>query len=295
MSHSQSLASSDSTVELNDYDGFGELADFPLLSDGERDKAHDLVESGKIRSSIEPLIGLLLKLGLRTRGLRGCVQVPYGKPVNKSRHRSTIVYKSTIPVWVVDVKGPTNRESRRFLSTSEFVNWLEETNKVRPPSHGNSVGQLAAGFGTRLSLAGTASQQVTAQSARSQRTVRPTSAAPRAVPLPSVVSATPRSVARATPLPSSIGRSVPVPSTSGGPVGSPPSYVSQLGDVRPSFNRAELDRLESEFQSTPRVQLNGVEQFDESEYFGRLDALNAERQRQGFSPVEGVTPSTYVR
>jgi len=240
----------------------GEIADFPLLSDRERETAFDLVESRRIRSSIEPLIGLFLQLGLRTRGFRGCVQVPYGKPVGKGK----CLYKRTIPVWVVDAQGPTNREVRKFLGTDQFVDWLVDTNKLRIQAHRNSIGQLASGFQTQLTLAGALPAQGRAATVRSQ--------------------------ARAVPPPSAIGRAAPPPSTAGGPVGAPPSYVSQLGDVRPQFSE-ELSLLESEFRSTPRV--NGGAAFDESEYFRRLDALNGARERQGLAPVEGVTPSTYVR
>jgi hypothetical protein len=88
----------------------------------------------------------------------------------------------------------------------------------------------------------------------------------------------------------------PAPSTNGGRrlQPPPPSYVSQLGDIRPGED--ELSRVEGEFRATPRVtSAEGYQSFDDGEYFARLGALNEVRHSRGLRPQTAPTPSTYLR
>jgi len=86
---------------------------------------------------------------------------------------------------------------------------------------------------------------------------------------------------------------VPIPTTVGGEDNiSPPSYVSQIGDVNTDF-RSPLSLAEEEFRAVPR--LDGGVRFDPDEYARRITLLNQQRAGASLPPVFGVTPSTYTR
>jgi hypothetical protein len=250
-----------SNTDLGDNIGF--TTDFPLLTQREIDTAESLVSAGKIRDGLGPLTKLLLDLGTKERGFRGVIPVPYG---DKNRYGQQL-YRKTAFAWVIEAKGPTHRETRKFLSTKEFVSWLNI--RPQPGSVQSPIGLYQPGFRSQLTLAAGL----------------PT--APLG-PLPRI------SVIPPSPAYPGLERAAPLPSTRGEAHGAPPSYVSQYGDTQRRYATDRLAQLEADFRSVPRI--NGGVEFDETEYFIRLDALNAERRSQGLPEATGgVTPSTYIR
>jgi len=244
--------------------GVGVTVTPDCLTSVEVDTAHDLVRDRKLKPvGLEALIDLFFELGLSNQGFLGCVQVPYGKLVS-SWTGSKKQFSRTVPIWAV-LSGETRLSARgtshrgvTCMNTDQFVFWLR----------GNSSKQTGEGVPSLPPIPEYRELQAATQPVlrRSSTSPLPHSAAQRAAPLPSTVQED----------------SPPAP----------PSYVSQLGDIRPS-HEDELTRRESEFRSTPRV--DGGREFDQDEYFRRLDALNETRQTRGLPVRTAPTPSTYVR
>jgi len=72
------------------------------------------------------------------------------------------------------------------------------------------------------------------------------------------------------------------------------AVVSQIGDHEPDMS--PLDQAEFDFQHCPRIwsEESQTREFDEGEYFSRLERLNDVRVTRGMPACgEGVTPSTY--
>jgi hypothetical protein len=239
------------------------------LTSREIDRAHNTVHDGLLKPcGIEPLVDLLCQRGLAAHGLLGCVQVPVGDPVF-SFAGTAMKYRKTVPVWVLETgtemvrRGHTHR-GVTYMNTNQFVSWISK--QLDSPMGGPSFGgQQSQPLGPILE------EQVSAP----QRQV---------VPLPSV-RITPPSVIR-VPLPST------VPAFAAGGLVSPPSYVSQLGDIN-TDNRDSLAQAESEFRSVPR--LDGGARYDPDEYVQRITSLNMARAGANLLPVQGITPSTYTR
>jgi len=261
---SQTQISSDSPQGVRKLPGvrFGPEA----LTSREIERAHNVVHDGLLKScGIEPLVELLSSRGLAAHGLLGCVQVPIGNPV-LSFAGEAIRYKKTVPVWVLETGEKVLRHGHSsrgltYMNTKQFVSWLSSSLPAL-----NNPGQR------RLP---TLHENVPIRTINSQPTV----------PLPSVRSY-PVEQPRAVPLPSVVASgALQMPP-------SPPSYVSQLGDIN-TINRNPLAHAESEFQSVPR--LDGGTRFDPDEYVIRIARLNEAREGAGLPPVNGVTPSTYTR
>jgi len=232
------------------------------LTSREVDIAHELVRDRRLKPiGLEPLINLFFELGLSSRGFLGCVQVPIGELTN-SWHGPTVRARKSVPVWAVlsgkEYSSPRGTATRgvTYMNTNQFVSWLQKTGVARE-SHTFSLDPIPEASGALQDFPGQLR---------------------RAFTLPE----TPNLARTAAPLPSSAEEQAPPP----------PSYVSQLGDIRRE-NQDELTRLESEFRSTPRV--DGGRQFDQDEYFRRLDALNEQRQQRGLPIRTAPTPSTYTR
>jgi hypothetical protein len=245
-------------VGQSNLDSFGGTAEFPLLNDVEKDHAKNLVlRDGLITEGIKPLTEFFAELGLGSAGFLGVELVP----LVKNKRDGCYSVKRVIPVWIIQNENTSRSSKKRiqFLSSSQFVDWLKARSSSTPR---HTLGRSQLGLQSTLSLASGGLPPVREQ---------------RIAPAPSVRAQSSRP---------------PAPTTQAPAVQSPPSYVSVLGDVRSSF-AGGLEQAESEFRSTPRVAGGG--QFDEDEYFVRLDAVNDQRQRLGLRPVEGVTPSTYVR
>jgi len=231
------------------------------LTSREVDIAHELVRDQRLKPiGLDPLINLFFEFGLSSRGFLGCVQVPVGE-LTFSWHGPSVRARKSVPVWAVlsgkEYSSPRGASLRgvTYMNTNQFVSWLRKAD-------------TREGFASSLDPIPEASGAIQETPGQLRR----------AYTLPD----TPRVARTVAPLPSSAEERAPPP----------PSYVSQLGDIRRE-NHDELTRLESEFRSTPRV--NGGQQFDQDEYFRRLDALNAERQQRSLPVRTAPTPSTYER
>jgi hypothetical protein len=259
-----------------------------VFSSGRREARVDKVDvgaaehhvlDGMIRGSMDPLVSFLMnEAGLYAQGLLGCVLAPYGEKSLTAKGRKYLVVTDTVPVWIIrDGRG------RSFLSSSEFTSWVKRKLPLTNPKVGDPPGYYE---GTRMSPSINPSYRV----------VPPSSTAggfsSRRVPPPSSVGGAGKA--------SHQGRRVPPASTvsfyrnSNLRVPEFSDSVSQIGDIGPRYGDS-LTTCEADFSSTPRVKNSeGVETFDENEYFTRLDALNGARASRGLPEYTG-TPSTYHR